>query len=249
MELQPLVNAASVHGTVTLSAGTYDDAEPVKITKDMLIVGPADAFVTSEFQIYGGATVEFRSFTIKQVKNGAAMATGQPGPIYPQNGQIMVHSAQLWLTDVEMYYAGGQNKPALSVVSGTVQFRAVSKWTRIMYAAATVDGVSYPGSTSAIAEAYYNSYLGFFGFDPAAEKAVALASQTASVGIRLEGSQMTMNGGYLTRWGTSGSVGINLARGSFAAIGAGAPSHIQSFPTSILEQEGSWHYVGSGSTT
>lgn len=238
--LQPLIDATDWHGTVTLQSGvTYDDPVPVLIRKDLLIVGPADAVMNSEIQVYGGATVEFRGFTFRQAKPGAAMMTGLPGPEFAQNAHVEVRSAQVYFTDTDMYYDSGQNKPAIEVVSGAATFRSAHKYTRIRY----------DQSNRQLLNVYYGSYFAFFGniFAESDEYAIGVSNGSDGVAVNVASSTIVANATYFWNFGR-GAVGINLARASRLIFGSGVYTTVNGFETPYRVVEGSEKWVGPGSS-
>lgn len=236
--LQPLIDAADWHGTVTLQAGMiYDDPDPVLIRKDMLIVGPITAIINSEIQVYGGATVELRGLTLKQNKLGAAMLTGKPGPMFPQNAHIVVRQASLWLTDVDMWHVPGntQNKPAIqAVVGGSVNFRAV---TRPCF-------IYYHNSTGTVLQVDYKSYMGLFGFTEANYVQVntgVLLGDGANSAVSAASGTFVANRTHFWNYG-GGSFGLVGIRDSDFVVGSGGASSLHNYavPYSLSGNSTKW---------
>jgi hypothetical protein len=237
-----MIDATDWHGTVTLQSGVvYDDPNPVLIRKDILIAGPEDATVNSEIQVYGGATVEFRGFTFRQNKPGAPMMTGNPGPMFAQNAHVQVRSAQVYFTDTDMYCDEGatQNKPAIEVISGSVNFRSSQKYTRIRY----------ERCNRRVFNVYYGSYMALFGniSGLSADYAIGVVSGSP-VAINVASSTLVANATYLWNWGEPGSVCVNLARASRLVFGSGVYTTVNGFATAYSVVEGSEKWVGPTSS-
>ena len=244
--LQPRVDACDWHCTITLDADeVINDADPVLIRKDMLIVGPASAVVNSEVQVYGGATVEFKGFTFRQNKAGAPKQTGNPGPMFAQNGQVEVRSAQVYFTDVEMYCDDGatQSKAAIEIISGSVNFRAATKYTRIRYEKCHATTLNV----------YYGSYLALFGFSE--DNVISLVTGSPNgVAVNVASSTIVANGAIF--WNCTevlpecvpAQVGINLARTSHLIFGSGQRTSVNQFSIPYNVVEGSSKWVGPTSS-
>jgi hypothetical protein len=218
--LQPLVDSCANPCFITLAAGTYDDADPVRLTKDVTISGSRAAVVHSEFIISNGANVHIVGITIEMNKIGAVQRNGYPVGPFPQNGMIVVLNSVLWLDDVEMHVAPGMtfNKDAIYAIGGVLHLRSVTEFSRI----------DWRNNTASVLELLYGTYTNIFDNTPnRVGYSIAASSSSSTQGVIVSvGGHLQLSGSHIYNFGTT-NTGVSIGRAGYFQCGAGLYTTIQ----------------------